>query len=238
MRRLVPLLVLVLLPLPAAFGQADETKGGLDAKDLAAWEKAGARFGWLAYDDNGPMFTVERPKDKRAVPAFQVNGQALQQLKDLPKPKVPFGLEMQNLVLSDAEMKLLAGFTTLQALDMNMAKFSDEGIKELSALPGLYALFLDSTPIGDAGVRSLAKLQTLRMLNLYQAKIGDASMKSLGELKQLTWLDLGDTKVTDLGLKELASLKRLQTLLLDGSKVTNTGVEELRKALPKCKIDN
>jgi hypothetical protein len=232
----VVLLPAVPLFLTAVGGGQD--KGGVDPKVIAAWEKAGAEFGWMKAEKGGPpQFSPQRPAAGRAVPAFRIDPGKQVMLRDLPAPDVPFGLELNDLALTDADVKALGGFAKLDTLDLLGTKIGDAGLRQLTGLRQLQVLCLDEAKITDDGMKALAGLTMLRTLTLFQTKIGDDSMKVLGELRQLQHLDLGDTKITDRGLKELTMLRRLETLQLDGTKVTDAGVAELQKALPKCKID-
>ena len=49
--------------------------------------------------------------------------------------------------------------------------------------------------------------------------------------------ELTSNVMTDVGVMELAALKNLTYLTIAGTKVTPEAVAELRKALPKCKIN-
>jgi hypothetical protein len=175
---------------------------------VAAWEKAGAQFGWFTDADFGAAGTVgplvtldrgviqprsrvgaEKPAGELALPSFAMKiWPPVGGLEMLPKPPTPFGLSCVNLPVTDGWLKELAAFQQMQALDLNWTKVTDTGLKDLASLTKLQSLYLKHTP------------------------------------------------VTDTGLKELTALKQLYILDVGGTKVTNAGVTELRTALPKLAV--
>ena len=227
---------------------------------IAAWEKAGAKFGWTSVDESGRQaFLSDKEKPVAgAVPAFYVEIFPTGKLKALPPPEVPFYLagskahdaglkelagltQLQGLALggtqvTDAGLKELARFNQLQLLVLLGTKVTDAGMKELAALKQLQWLDLSATKVTDTGLKELTGLKQLQTLNLLSTQVTDAGLKELAGLKQLRSLDLCQTKVTDAGLRELAGLKQLQTLYLARSQVTDAGVQELQKALPQVRI--
>jgi hypothetical protein len=72
----------------------DQDTGGIDSNVIAAWEGAGARFGWVRRDGSSfPPFSLARPKDGAVLPGFQVRFMKLPVTQELPVPAVPFGLD-------------------------------------------------------------------------------------------------------------------------------------------------
>src|SRR4051794_32508978 len=70
-----------------AVGQkaGDKEYGGIDAKVVAAWKKAGAEFGWLFHDKGGYVeFADKRPAEGPALPAFRMGHWPTTGLKGLP----------------------------------------------------------------------------------------------------------------------------------------------------------
>jgi hypothetical protein len=196
-----------------AAGQDDE----LPADLVAAWEKAGARVGWMRLHTArlvGPTAFLplkERP-EADYVPAFQFRSWPEGVVPKLPAPAVSFGLDLRE------------------------TKVTDAGLKDLAGLQSLQVLRLSFTPVTDAGLKELAGLKSLQVLSLHSTSVTDAGLKELAGFKSLQAMDLGGTKVTDEGLKELARLKSLDSLYLRDTKVTDAGVKELRQSLPGCRI--
>jgi hypothetical protein len=218
---------------------ADKDTGGIDPKVVAAWEKAGAEFGWMSVDENGLLYFVpERPKGVPAVPTFTAKkGESSLPLRELPAPGAPFGLKMFGLEpLTDADWKALAGFEHLHSLSIMFMGVTDARVKELAGLPKLQVLVLDHSQVSGTGVKELARLKQLQVLSLGATKVGDADLKELAGLKQLRVLGLDVNKIGDAGLKELAALSQLRVLGLSNTQVTDQGVAELKKALPKVQI--
>lgn len=98
----------------------DATKyGGIEPNVVAAWEKAGARFGWFTNVQFGVFDLIDRPSRVRpeklggnpAVPSFAMNiSPPVGSLETLPKPAVPFGLSFAGRKVTDGWMKELAAF--------------------------------------------------------------------------------------------------------------------------------
>jgi hypothetical protein len=242
-----------------------EATGGIDPKAVAAWERAGARFGWLVSSLDpilSPEFSSSRPQDRPSLPAFQFTDkdEVSRGLRELPAPSAPFGLDFSNARFADADLKTLCRFQELQALNLLRTQITGAGLRELAGLPGLQVLILNVThitdadlneltavpqlqslslgvtDIGDEGLRNLAGLKQLHTLRLFGTKITDRGMLHLVALEKLQVLDLHLTKISDVGLKELARCEQLQTVFVAGTDVTDRGRADLRKALPKCEV--
>jgi hypothetical protein len=186
--------------------QPAKDHGGMEPQVVAAWEKAGAQFGWFTDADLGvagtagpvvkfggevvpPMSRVraEKPAGELALPSFAMKvWPPAGGLEMLPKPTTPFGLSCVNLPVTDGWLKELAAFQQMQALDLNWTQVTDAGLKDLASLTKLQSLYLKHTPVTDAGLQELTAL------------------------KQLYILDVGGTKVTNVGITELSkALPRL-----------------------------
>ena len=210
-----------------------------DSAVIAAWEKAGAKFGWMGVNELG--FISWRPKPKPSaddIPGFKflraATGKLSGSLRGLPQPAIPFALGCRNA--DDAALKELAGMKQLQSLNLTSGQVTDAGLKELAGLTQLQTLWLFCPQVTDAGLKELAGLMQLQTLNLSNTSVTGAGLKELAGLMQLQSLNLRLTSVTDAGLKELAGLKQLQWLHLGNTKVTDAGLKELKQALPKCDI--
>src|SRR5260221_13996818 len=67
------------------------------AEVIAAWESAGARFGWMRLQaDSSKMlhFSVREQADSGEIPAFILRNAPRDRLKSLPAPQVPWGLSI------------------------------------------------------------------------------------------------------------------------------------------------
>src|SRR5262249_33687083 len=95
-------------------------------------------------------------------------------------------------------------------------KAQDSDLKGLAAFTHLRALDLSGTNVTDAGMRDVAALTSLRELNLTNTGVTDAGLRELAPLKQLRSLRLYSTKITNAGLKDLIELRGLQELSLEG----------------------
>ncbi len=142
--------------------------------------------------------------------------------------------------LTDSGLIQLGRLTGLSKLGLAETKITDGGLSRLGGLAHLRDLDLGSTSVTGKGLDALAHLGKLEHLGLNFCKgVTDDSLTSIARLRGLKWLDLSGTNVTDAGLDRLAVLTNLETLYLPTSPaVTPQEVETLRRALPKCKIDN
>jgi hypothetical protein len=148
---------------------------------IAAWEKAGAVFGWSSVDQWGNLEWRDG-KEKSvagALPAFRVTVFPIGKLKALPPPDVPFGLHLAGPQVSDARLKELAGLTQLQSLNLLETQVNDAGLKELAGMKQLKTLDLSYTQVTDAGLNELAGLTQLRSLNLANTQVTDAGVQEL-----------------------------------------------------------
>src|SRR5262245_29788412 len=79
-----------------AAGQAPRTVDApqvLPAEVVAAWEKGGARFGWMGLNRQGSWYFIgqrEAP-EARAVPAFRIETWRAGMVEKLPVPMQAFG---------------------------------------------------------------------------------------------------------------------------------------------------
>jgi len=101
--------VLIILLLAGCQGNAGgtdafEATSGIDPKVIAAWERAGAQFGWLVWSPDpvgSPQFAAVRGTQTRSLPAFKFKGdlfekpQITRELGDLPEPTAPFAVDFQ-----------------------------------------------------------------------------------------------------------------------------------------------
>src|SRR5262249_50838543 len=137
-----------------------------------------------------------------AVKAIEKLGGRVVRDDKLPgKPVVAVLLDSTKV--TDAELKTLKEFKSLQYLNLGNTTTTDVGLKELKQLETWRTLYLWRPEIRDAGLKELKKLKGLQRLVIWGTKITDAGLRQLKELKSLQQLNLTATKVTSAGLKEL-----------------------------------
>ncbi len=169
----------------------------LPAPLVQAWEKAGAKTGWLgqAKGGDGLLFSAKLDSLKVAgvVPAFRFSRWHSGRIGTLPTPDKAFGLSFQDTRMGSG-LKELAGLKNLAALRLDGTQVTDAGLKELAALNNLAALDLRRTKVTDAGLKELAALNNLAALDLRGTKVTDAGLKGLARLNNLAWLSLRGTQ--------------------------------------------
>ena len=70
------------------------------------------------------------------LPGFRLKTWPTDGLKNLSQPEHGFGLDLTDVRLTDAQVKELADFKQIQALNLNGTRATDAGVKELRlALP-------------------------------------------------------------------------------------------------------
>ena len=155
---------------------AGETSGrAFFAKDvMAAWEKAGAKVGWLRTDFEGNLWFsegtsttyVNGPITDGDVPAFEFEKWPEGGLTDLPEPAIDFGLDLTSTRVTDKQLADIARFENLVALDLENTNIGDVGADVLASLPKLRYLNLHNADLTDAGLTALAQIKTLRYLDV------------------------------------------------------------------------
>src|ERR1700677_234720 len=152
----------------------------LPADIVAAWEKAGARAGWVRDDLYGhPDLQTDIDDKEGYIPAIQFRrGRPgmIARLPQLPQPPRAFGLSLANTEFSDAGLKELAGMKHLQALNLDGTKVTGARLHELAASTSLRALNLFHVKITPAGLRGLAKVESLEVLHLGHSPLMDAEL--------------------------------------------------------------
>ncbi|HLY11900.1 MAG TPA: hypothetical protein VKW04_21545 [Planctomycetota bacterium] len=107
--------------------------------------------------------------------------------------------------IDDAALESLKGVSE-QLVWLNLANTSvtDAGVKVLAGFKNLRRLHLEKTGVGDEGLGSVKGLVELTYLNLYATKVTDKGLANLAGLKKLKNVYLWQTPVTDGGAAELA----------------------------------
>lgn len=235
---------------------ASAQDAGFDAKTVNAWTRAGMRAGWISTEVMSEVlveFKLQKPDHSTALPCFGgwTNG-----FKNLPEPKVAFGIMLDPLitgntralnraVVTEAMLKDLARFKKLEMLSagLNGTPAVLNGLAGISSLTSLRVRFI--RPEGFS-LKPLARLTGLKALAIQttqantsgmpavlvrqEGRITDADLKELTALTNLEILDLRNSQVTDAGLPTFADFPNLEVLDLSFSKVTDAGLAELLKA--------
>ena len=212
MRQILMAILAVTLMGSELTAQQQKPASPLPAGIVAAWEKAGAHYGWTVRQGHGYTFLIIGDQGKfKELPGFLFFSWQPGVIDRLPQPDSGFGLSLIGTKVTDAGLKELAKLKTLQYLDLGATAVTDIGLKELAGLKALQILNLPGTKVTDAGLKELTGLKSIYELNLNGAKVTDAGLKVVAGMKSLQTLGLDGAQVTDLGLKDLAGLVSLQT---------------------------
>src|SRR5882724_7662446 len=144
----------------AATAPAQEKKPAfqfIDPETVEAFRKLGARFE-SGIESDVLSFRARRPvaPDVPGLPGFRFHKFPPGKL---PEVAVPFGLDLSECDVTDADLKQLAGLKNLVALNLWERKITDAGLKELAGLTNLVSLYLYGPGVTDAGMKELAGLK-------------------------------------------------------------------------------
>jgi Leucine-rich repeat (LRR) protein len=156
---------------------------------------------------------------------------------DVHAPGAPvIGIDLHKTRISDDELALVEGVTTLRTLNLYGTKISDAGLAHIAGLVSLRTLYLNDTAISDQGLAYLQRLTGLQELGLNHTRITDAGLAYLRGLTSLQKLSLAGTRITDQGVPNLQGLRNLKELFINSTGVTDAGVQQLKQALPRTAI--
>jgi hypothetical protein len=166
--------------------------GGIAADVVAAWEKAGAKFGWLTTNDQVKLIPPDelpfvrhrrwtiRKQTPPALPTFASPVWPLAVgLDKLPKSTAPFGLSLAGNQVTDGWIKELAAFDQLAALDFSRTQVTEAGLLDLAPLTQFHWLFLDGLPVTDVGLKNLTGFKQLHTLSLFDTNVSRAGVAAL-----------------------------------------------------------
>lgn len=154
-------------------------------------------------------------------------------LKHLNPPKVVKNLALGRTEVTDAGIKRLTEFTSLEWLDVSFTKTTDEGIANIDRATRLRRLNLEGTAITDKSLEIISRFSQLEELDLSGTKITDAGIARLQDLKRLKVLWLTGTQVGDECLERLRTLTQLEFLEVSDTHVTSDALAKLKTALPQ-----
>ncbi len=127
---------------------------------------------------------------------------------------------------TDANIRFLTNWRSLERLDLNSSYVTDNGLKVLDSL-NLRELNLESVHITDAGLRNVSRQRELRRLGLHCLAITDKGLESLPNLAKLEDLDLSFTGLSDGSIESIKLLTSIRKLDLSYTDVTDRGIEKL-----------
>ena len=153
-------------------------------------------------------------------------------------------LHASHASLRNRDMPLVAVFSDVDTLYLEVSRLDDEGFRHVARLKNLRELRLIRrghaiAPRLRLTGRSLQLLQTLprlESLHLGRVPFADDDLAHLPTLTRLKTLNLSGTKLSDVGLAPLKALSQLEQLDLRYTQTTAAGVADLQQALPACKI--
>src|SRR6185295_9092997 len=86
----------------------------------------------------------------------------------------------------DIDVAVVAGFTSLRALNVGGVPLSAATLKTLAAARTLEVLALTMTGVGDAELKSLAASKSIKVLYLDQTGVTDAGLDALPDVRELS----------------------------------------------------
>lgn len=228
----------------------------LPRETVAAWRAERAYVGWMPHEPRGaPEFRPSREGSSEALPAFSLDLFRPDSLLRLPHPGRPFGLRLGDRNLTEAGMRSLVRFNTLESLHLQLPRgAAPDALASLAALPRLERLTLRFCPATAEQLRAVARFPKLQALGLHELEtsneaiaelaaakgllaislegigVGDRVVPIVARFPTLESLDLGETQVTDAGLAPLAG-RKLRKLRVPPRARTALGLEHYLAAL-------
>ncbi|MCS7168440.1 MAG: hypothetical protein RMI91_09460 [Gemmatales bacterium] len=206
----------------APMAKAEKKPPEIPEQIRKAWEDAGAWVGWIGWHHILGIYTFsEDPTElstETLLPAFKIPNWRPKVLARLPKPEIPFGLDLSESDLTDEGLEEIRNLKSLHALLLqgNRQLTSTAG-KSLETLENLKILVLRFTKATPSIVTHITHLRHLEVL--YLDSVDRKSFQEITKLSELRKLWLGEPwqrfelDVTDIA--RLAKLKRLQSLRID-----------------------
>jgi hypothetical protein len=137
----------------------------------------------------------------------------------------------------DNAMTRLKTFQYLRGLDLGYSDITDQGLSHIQSLSELRWIYLYGTQVTDDGLRYVRGLANVETLVLADDNFTDACLEHISTLPRLRLLNLNGCRITDSGVKFLRQVSNLERLMLYDTDVSVKGIEELKRALPKCTIE-
>jgi hypothetical protein len=163
---------------------------------------------------------------------LSIRGEGIAELKNFPS------LEYLGCwgAASDADVKHIAGLSSLRRLKLRTDAMRGEGLAYLAELPRLEWLHLWGKPFVGNPLRYLEGCKGLKSLHIWHDRLGDAHLASVGKLVGLEELYVRKSptnshEFTDAGVAHLKNLKNLREITLPGCRISGLGARHLA-ALP------
>jgi hypothetical protein len=107
------------------------------------------------------------------------NSKQLEELKPLSAQIVELNLD--NMPVSDGDIKTIAQFKNLRRLNLNFTNITGSSLAQLSTLQFLKSLSLSGTPIKPGQLTTLTSLPKLRAIYLWNTSVGSKDLPPLEE---------------------------------------------------------
>jgi internalin A len=132
--------------------------------------------------------------------------------------------------VTDADLRGLAKFPALTALDLSLTRVTDQGMQELRGLPGIVDLNLRFAEyVTDEGLAAIKSWRKLKRLVLHGTKVSDTALEHIAAISTIETLDLGSVMLTDVALERLTALPNLKELTIGGNELGDAGLQALRQ---------
>lgn len=144
----------------------------------------------------------------------------------------------KNEAVTEAWLKRIAEFNTIQKLDISNCSLKDAWLQHVGTMTGLQELNLMLTPITDAGIAHLGGLTELRVLGLASSQCNGTGFAHLTALKKLENVNFHYTPLNDAGLCAIAKVGVSDRLWFAHTHFTDKGAECLANltVLRRCGI--
>jgi hypothetical protein len=144
----------------------------------------------------------------------------------------------KNEAVTEAWLKRIAEFSTIQKLDISNCSLEDAWLQHVGTIAGLQELNLMLTPITDAGLAHLHGLTELRVLGLASSQCNGTGFAHLTALKKLENVNFHYTPLNDAGLCAISKVGVSDRLWFAHTHFTDKGAECLANltVLRRCGI--
>jgi Leucine-rich repeat (LRR) protein len=148
-------------------------------------------------------------------------------------------LDISRTLVTAKGFRAVSHLSNLVDLYAKSIKLDDDCIASLAGLGKIRSLRLGATCISDKGLLHLARLKSLNCLHIARTPVTDKGVgQILSACKGIEELDVADTNISISLLPSLKNLPNLHTLVLRYSDFKPTDLLAIRKALPRCKIED
>jgi hypothetical protein len=149
----------------------------------------------------------------------------------------------ENLMITDASMQIIAGFASLEVLDLfSCGRVTDAGLSRLSGLVNLRELNLNHwTALSPACLGYLANMKKLETLRVVGVNLNDESLRQLQNLPLLNFLNatrangLTD-QAADVLLSIMPKMPNLKRINLQFTGVSEAAKQRIRDAYPGVSV--